>query len=86
MHQPANNWIRTTGICDGAINSNELMQDSHNPAKLRSDHDSGDQLHPGNAGYHAVHGPAHRPDAASDSALIGTVGAVPVKLYKGLSG
>ena len=52
--QAVNEWIRTSGAYDGVIDFDELTRDPRNPSRLRSDYDSGDRLHPSDAGYRAM--------------------------------
>jgi lysophospholipase L1-like esterase len=49
-----NHWIRTSGEFDGIFDFEEIMRDPMDPLKLRADLDSGDHLHPGDAGYKAM--------------------------------
>lgn len=46
-----NVWIRTSGEPDGVIDFDVTMRDPANPKKLRADLQSGDWLHPNDAGY-----------------------------------
>jgi lysophospholipase L1-like esterase len=54
MRQAVNNWIRTTNVLDGFIDFDKAAQDKTNPAVFSSTADSGDHLHPGDAGYKAM--------------------------------
>lgn len=49
--QAVNRWIRTSGAYDAVIDFDAVMRDSLNPARLRPDGDTGDHLHPNEAGY-----------------------------------
>ncbi len=49
--QAVNRWIRTSGAFDAVIDFDAVMRDSLEPARLRPDGDSGDHLHPSEAGY-----------------------------------
>ncbi|HVY89635.1 MAG TPA: SGNH/GDSL hydrolase family protein [Hyphomonadaceae bacterium] len=49
--EKVNDWIRTGGGFDGVIDFDKLMQDPANPKKLKADLQSGDWLHPNDAGY-----------------------------------
>ncbi|WP_213804039.1 SGNH/GDSL hydrolase family protein [Granulicella sp. dw_53] len=51
MRQAINKWIRTTNQIDGVIDFEKATQDPANPAVYSSAADSGDHLHPANAGY-----------------------------------
>lgn len=54
MRQAVNQWIRTTNLLDGFIDFDKAAQDPANPAVFSSTADSGDHLHPGDAGYKAM--------------------------------
>jgi len=49
-----NQWIRTSGEPDAVIDFDAIMRDPNEPTRLRADYDSGDHLHPGEAGYKAM--------------------------------
>lgn len=49
-----NQWIRTSGEPDGVIDFNKVMTDPAAPGTMRRDYDSGDHLHPSEAGYKAM--------------------------------
>ena len=49
--QTVNRWIRTSGAYDAVIDFDAVMRDSLTPARLRPDGDTGDHLHPNEAGY-----------------------------------
>jgi lysophospholipase L1-like esterase len=49
-----NDWIRTSGAYDGVIDFDELTRDPAAPTKFAPAFDSGDHLHPGDAGYKAM--------------------------------
>ena len=49
--QAANRWIRTSGAFDAVIDFDAVTRDPNNPANLAPEADSGDHLHPGDAGY-----------------------------------
>jgi lysophospholipase L1-like esterase len=49
-----NNWIRTGGAYDGVIDFDAAVRDPQNPTKLQAAFDSGDHLHPNDAGYKAM--------------------------------
>ena len=50
-----NQWIRSlpTGV-DAVVDFDAAVRDSNDPQALNPLHDSGDHLHPGNAGYAAM--------------------------------
>ena len=52
--QTVNRWIRTGAAYDAVIDLDAAMRDSLAPARLRPDGDSGDHLHPNEAGYHIM--------------------------------
>ncbi|NUZ07081.1 GDSL-type esterase/lipase family protein [Piscinibacter koreensis] len=49
-----NNWIRTTRETDGYVDFDAVIRDPANPRMMRNDLQSGDQLHPNNAGYEVM--------------------------------
>ncbi len=49
-----NDWIRTGVAFDAVIDFDRIVQDPDNPDHMLPAYDSGDHLHPGNAGYHAM--------------------------------
>ena len=49
--QAVNKWIRTSGAFDGVIDLDAIMRDPQNPTHLAASLDSGDHLHPSDAGY-----------------------------------
>ena len=52
--QAVNQWIRTGGAFDGVIDFEAATKDAANPKHMRADFDSGDHLHPNDAGYKAM--------------------------------
>ena len=52
--QQVNEWIRTSGYFDGVIDFDEVLRDPNQPLYLHEDYDSGDHLHPNDAGYKAM--------------------------------
>ncbi|MCI0626362.1 MAG: SGNH/GDSL hydrolase family protein [Acidobacteria bacterium] len=54
MRQAVNTWIRTSGEYDGVIDFDEVTRDPSSPTRLLPLYDSGDHLHPNNAGYEAM--------------------------------
>ena len=52
--QAINLWIRTCKAYDAVIDFDKAIRDPRNPAKIRSTYDSGDNLHPNDAGYQAM--------------------------------
>jgi lysophospholipase L1-like esterase len=52
--QAVNQWIRTSKAYDAVIDFDKAIRDPSNPAAIRSAYDSGDNLHPNDAGYQAM--------------------------------
>lgn len=52
--QAVNAWIRTSGEFDSVIDFDKVVRDPNNPSKLLPAFDSGDHLHPNDAGYQAM--------------------------------
>ncbi len=51
IRQAVNGWIRGSGAFDGIIDFDALLRDPGHPARLLPAWDSGDHLHPNDAGY-----------------------------------
>jgi lysophospholipase L1-like esterase len=51
QRQNLNNWIRTSGAFDGVVDFDAALQDPNNPGQLLPAYDSGDHMHPNDAGY-----------------------------------
>jgi lysophospholipase L1-like esterase len=51
IREKVNEWIRTGKGFDGVIDFDALMKDPANPTKMKADLQSGDWLHPNDAGY-----------------------------------
>jgi lysophospholipase L1-like esterase len=49
-----NQWIRTSGAFDGVVDFDAVMRDPVDPLLLNPLYDSGDHLHPDDAGYRAM--------------------------------
>jgi lysophospholipase L1-like esterase len=49
-----NTWIRSSGAFDGVIDLDAATRDPQKPTQLATSADSGDHLHPGDAGYKAM--------------------------------
>jgi len=49
-----NQWIRTSGAYDGVIDFDMVVRDPSAPGRINPAFDSGDHLHPGDAGYKAM--------------------------------
>jgi lysophospholipase L1-like esterase len=54
VRQALNSWIRTSGVFDGVIDLEKATQDPANPQMFLPQYDSGDHLHPNDAGYKAM--------------------------------
>lgn len=54
MRQQLNGWIRTAGLFDAVVDFDALLRDPRRPQRMRVEFDSGDHLHPGDAGYRAM--------------------------------
>jgi lysophospholipase L1-like esterase len=54
MRQAINKWIRTTNQFDGVIDFDKVTTDPTHPGMFLPLDDSGDHLHPGDAGYKAM--------------------------------
>ena len=52
--QAINSWIRTSGAFDGVIDFDVITRDPAQPARFLPLFDSGDHLHPSDAGYKAM--------------------------------
>jgi lysophospholipase L1-like esterase len=52
--EAVNGWIRTSGAFDGIIDFDKVMRDPADPLRLNPVYDSGDHLHPDDAGYLAM--------------------------------
>jgi lysophospholipase L1-like esterase len=49
-----NRWIRTSNAYDAVIDFDRVLRDPGHPARLLPAFDSGDHLHPNDAGYQAM--------------------------------
>ena len=54
VRQKVNDWIRSSGEFDDVLDFDEVLRDPSHPTRLSPIYDSGDHLHPNNAGYIAV--------------------------------
>ena len=52
--EAVNNWIRTSHTFDGVIDFAKAVQDRFNPLYINPAYNSGDNLHPNDAGYEAM--------------------------------
>jgi lysophospholipase L1-like esterase len=58
--QAVNQWIRTSGAYDGVIDFDRATRAPSQPMRLLPDYDSGDHLHPNDAGFTAMADEAYR--------------------------
>jgi lysophospholipase L1-like esterase len=54
LRQAVNRWIRTSGKFDAVVDFDAVTRDPADPARLRPDFDSGDHIHPNDAGNAAM--------------------------------
>ncbi len=54
VREAVNDWIRTSGVFDGVIDFDKITRDPQNPTRFNPAYDSGDHLHPNDAGYKAM--------------------------------
>jgi lysophospholipase L1-like esterase len=54
VRQAVNDWIRAPGHFDGVIDFDRAVADKADPKTMAAAFDSGDKLHPGDAGYKAM--------------------------------
>lgn len=54
VRQAVNAWIRSSGAFDAVIDFDAILRDPARPGRIRPAYDSGDHLHPGDAGYKAM--------------------------------
>jgi lysophospholipase L1-like esterase len=52
--QGVNDWIRHSGTFDGVVDFDTAVRDPADPHRMLPRYDSGDHLHPGDAGYQAM--------------------------------
>jgi lysophospholipase L1-like esterase len=52
--QAVNQWTRTSGVYDGVIDFDAAIRDPAKPTRMLPAYDSGDSLHPSDAGYLAM--------------------------------
>ena len=51
IRMEVNEWIRTGGAFDAVIDFDAAIKDPDHPLRIAPEYDSGDKLHPGDAGY-----------------------------------
>jgi lysophospholipase L1-like esterase len=54
IREAVNDWIRTSGTFDGVADFDQITRDPANPTRFNPTYDSGDHLHPNDAGYQAM--------------------------------
>jgi lysophospholipase L1-like esterase len=54
--EAVNEWIRTSGAYDAVIDFDAAVRDPSHPTRMLPAYDSGDHLHPNDAGYQAMAG------------------------------
>ncbi len=54
MREAVNQWIRTSGVFDGVIDFDKITRDPQHPHRYNPAYNSGDDLHPNDAGYKAM--------------------------------
>jgi len=54
MRRAVNKWIRTSGEYDGVIDFDKVIRDPADHSKMLATYNSGDSLHPSDAGYRAM--------------------------------
>ena len=54
VRQAVNEWMRTSHAFDSIVDFDAVIRSSESPNKMRAEFDSGDHLHPNDAGYKAM--------------------------------
>jgi hypothetical protein len=54
LRQQINRWIRTSGEPDGVVDFDAVIHDPADPSRMQKQFDSGDHLHPNQAGSRAM--------------------------------
>ncbi|SDU39416.1 SGNH/GDSL hydrolase family protein [Jiangella alkaliphila] len=54
VRSAVNEWIRESGAFDAVLDFDAVLRDPEEPLRMRAEYDSGDHLHPGDAGYQAM--------------------------------
>jgi lysophospholipase L1-like esterase len=54
MREAENDFIRTSGVFDAVVDFDAAVRDPQDPKQYRADMQSGDHLHPSDAGYQAM--------------------------------
>jgi lysophospholipase L1-like esterase len=70
--EAVNNWVRTSGAVDGVADFSTVLQDPADTDELLPAYNSGDSLHPNDAGYQAI------ADSIDLQELTSPIGSAPV--------
>lgn len=54
VRQTVNRWIRESGAFDAVVDFDQLLRDPARPMRMKASMDSGDHLHPSDAGYRSM--------------------------------
>lgn len=54
VRETVNQWMRTSGAFDGVVDFDRVLRDPADPNRMLPSFDSGDHLHPNDAGYEAI--------------------------------
>jgi lysophospholipase L1-like esterase len=54
IRQRVNQWIRAAGAYDGFIDFDSVIRDPEHPSRMKAIYDSGDHIHPNDAGYQVM--------------------------------
>jgi lysophospholipase L1-like esterase len=54
LRQQINRWLRGTDAFDAVVDLDRVLRDPGHPTRLRPAYDSGDHLHPSDAGYQVL--------------------------------
>lgn len=54
IRQQVNAWIRQSGAFDAVLDFDQIVRDPTHPSRLLPTYDSGDHIHPNDAGYRAI--------------------------------
>jgi lysophospholipase L1-like esterase len=54
VRREVNQWIRESGEFDAVADLDRLLRDPAHPSRMLPQYDSGDHLHPGDAGHEAI--------------------------------
>jgi lysophospholipase L1-like esterase len=60
LRRQVNQWIRESKEFDAVVDMDALLRDPQQPSRMQARYDSGDHLHPGDAGYEAMAAEAAR--------------------------